>query len=399
MDNLEIKRNKKDEYEDNKSFPFLLDELQTKYPQFIGLTKNSKNSDWVKCLRKHQEYNDKNSNYLKLKEINCNVNKTFDPLKKDIYEPIVLRGFYKDTNAFKKWNLNTLPSIFGNNKTTIECYYNYIHFMNASVNYTKKYNMKEFIDSFKKELIYMGEQSIYNFDSKQLNKDIYNQRLTTEPMDSVIFMGYNANSHTHIHSGGNRTYILNQVIGTKTMFFFDLNDNIEHGFGISSPFIDSTFIHDYNNKNSVRDMGLHIQHLDHKNLTLYKVTLYPGDSIAIPPWWWHNATCDGISLSITDKIDRNHYNQIYKYPILLYHDLVSNYLRPALVEKYIPKSYKHNIKFICICLYLINILLIYIPFYLICKYYNTDIYLNKYFIFFIFIIANLAIHYRGWRII
>ena len=383
---MEIKQDKNKKRLDFK-FDLLLDELYRKYPQFIHLTVKSKNSDWEKCLRKHDEYNDKNSNYLKLKEINCNINKTFDPLNNDISEPIVLRGFYKDTDAFKKWNLNTLPSIFGNNKTMIECYDNYIDFMNASVCYTKNYNMKEFIDNCKKELIYMGEQSIDDFDSKQLNKDIYNQRLTTEPMDSVIFMGYNANSHTHIHSV-NQTYILNQIIGTKTMFFFDLNDNIENGIGLPSPFShDRKFIINYNTMEPA-----HIRHLHHKNLTLYKVTLYPGDSISIPPWWWHDARCNGLSLSITEKFDRNYYNQIYKYPILLYNDFVLKYLRPDLVEKYIDCN-ECCIAFFSIFLYLIYILLIYIPFYLICKYYNIDIYLNKSFIFFIFILANLIIHW------
>ena len=58
--------------------------------------------------------------YLKIEEYD---NKT--SLKNyNFKNPLVLRGFCKNTNAYRNWNTKTMPQIFGTNKVEVECYLN-----------------------------------------------------------------------------------------------------------------------------------------------------------------------------------------------------------------------------------------------------------------------------------
>lgn len=323
----------------DKDQPFLkffkqkmLNKLKKTYsPIFDDINLKSTNNDWINSINNFDEFNNKTTNYLKFKELDCNLNKKFDPSQHTINEPIILRGFYKDTHAFNKWNKDNLADKFGKHKTTVEFYQGYIDFFNNDVSIEKKYNISQFLEKMDKEteLLYIGEQSLSDFKKNSLYRDNDNPRIQNKPYDSVIFLGNrNAGSHTHLHLAP-LDYILNQVIGTKTMYFFELNDNIDQNIGISSPFNQHRkFIFDYNKFES-----FNLRFINHQKLKIYKVQLYPGDSIFIPPWWWHNAVCNDFSLSITDKYDRDNNSFFYKYPNLFYNEFVLRVLKPDVAQE------------------------------------------------------------------
>ena len=242
-----------DTYFKNKSFlkfskQHQINILRNNYPLlFKHINFNSTDTDINNCVKKQEEYNNKNAKYLNLKEVDCNLNKKFNPFEYTINEPIILRGFYKDTIAFNKWNKDNLPQKFGKNKIKTEYYLNYLSLINHEVDCVKKYNMSQFLEKMNKEYLYIGETSIDHFKKNSLYDDLDNPRIKiNDTFDTVVFCGNkNTGSHTHIHLQA-YDYILNQVIGTKTMYLFDLNDNIDQNIGLSSPFNNSTrFIFDY----------------------------------------------------------------------------------------------------------------------------------------------------------
>jgi hypothetical protein len=310
--------------------------LKNKYPLlFDDINLKSTNNDIYNCVKKIEDYNNKNTNYLKLKELDCNFKKDFDPNKYIINEPIILRGFYKNSIAYNKWNKDNLSEKFGKKKIQCESYNDYFSFLLNEVDNDKYLNMSEFLEKKDTEFLYIGEISINDFKKPSLYRDTHNPSIDIEPFDTVIFCGNpNAGSHTHIHLEP-FDYILNQVIGTKTMYLFDLNDNIEQNLGISSPFnIHSRFIFDYNKFDTVN-----LRLIKHQKLKIYKVTLYPGDSIIIPPWWWHNGICNDFSLSITDKYERDP-SFFYKYPYLFYNHTITTILKPKSMFKFL--NYIHT---------------------------------------------------------
>ena len=289
----------------------IIADLQTYYPIFKNINYYSSINEFKHIIDKQRLYNDNNTKYHKLKEIDCNINTHYNPLTSP-NEPIILRGFGKDIPAFKKWNIDNLPQHFGDKKVNIEYYNSFLEYMTSEVSSIKKYSMKQYLDNKDKEYLYFGETCIRDFKKTSLIKDIQNPRIKHadyKDSTSVIFFGNKySGSASHIHIT-HFDYVLNQIIGTKTMYLFDLYDNhpkltLPSTFNKQRKFLmDSDFCDHVN-----------VNFINHPNFKIYKVTLNPGDSIIIPPWWWHNAISDELSFSITTKFMRSDTSYFYKYP-------------------------------------------------------------------------------------
>ena len=145
------------------------------------------------------------------------------------------------------------------------------------------------------------EYFTYNIDTKRSIENI------------LLFFGNNSRSGAHIHIGDD--YILNQIYGKKTIYIFDYYDNpLLETFGIFS-----------DRHNFLKD---NIFQLDHSKLKMYKVVLNEGDSLTIPPWWWHAARSHGVSISITKTYLRTSHLYLLKYPKIILMDfrlLCENY--------------------------------------------------------------------------
>ena len=145
------------------------------------------------------------------------------------------------------------------------------------------------------------EYFTYNIDTKRSIENL------------LLFFGNNSKSGVHIHVEDD--YILNQIYGKKTIYLFDYYDNpLLETYGIFS-----------DGNNFLKD---NIFQLDHSKLKMYKVVLNEGDSLTIPPWWWHAARSHGVSISITKTYLRTSHLYLLKYPkimLLFFIGLCENY--------------------------------------------------------------------------
>ena len=142
----------------------------------------------------------------------------------------------------------------------------------------------------------------------------------------MIFFGNNGKSGVHLHTG--HDYVLNQISGTKTVYMFDYRDNnMEfHGlFSDRSNFTKSNFFT-----------------MDKTNMKIYKALLEEGDSLMIPPWWWHNAISNGFSCSITKKYKRDDMSYIFKYPKIQL-IFIGEFFNCDLIFDFVEKHFKFSL--------------------------------------------------------
>tara|TARA_Y100001970_G_C13881920_1_gene674258 strand:- start:57 stop:758 length:702 start_codon:yes stop_codon:yes gene_type:complete len=144
-----------------------------------------------------------------------------------------------------------------------------------------------------------------------VNPHLENILLKHERHAVNLFIGNNASSGCHMHIEDN--YILNQVFGSKTIYLFDYDDS-NHMITKNCDSLKKTLGITYcEYKNFITENFFDLDHNKFNNL--YKVTLNPGDSLVIPPHWWHATNGHGINCSITNVIERKNLNYLY-YPTI-----------------------------------------------------------------------------------
>ena len=252
-----------------------------------------------KELKDKKDEKFKNVNYLKLKEFTWNKDIDKDQVEKfleKLDEPIVIRNYY-NSNAVKTWTEDTIADIFGDLVLPIEVYTSDTSYYNANKsNMDKELTVREYMEHMKKAerppYYYLAEVDLYEkmndpAMSSYILNDTYNDNEDkNDHQVESLYMGYYTTSGCHIHI--EEDYVLNQIIGTKEVILFDYHANEEHVtrkniFSDASNFIKEDFFE-----------------LDHNKLNdLYKVILNPGDSLFIPPWWYHTVRGSQFSCSVT----------------------------------------------------------------------------------------------------
>ena len=274
--------------------------------------------------------------YLKIDEIEYKNNKNINFY--DFKKPLIIRGLCKDIPAVNKWNKENLSETFGENKVPVEFFNNEDEFKYSLVDSIKEYSMKEFIQNISNEYLYMGEINLKEFNRSNLFKDVMNPIIDRKSSNSVLFLGNNAGSQTHIHIKDD--YILNQIFGEKTLYLFDYNDNINNGIIPGNPFTpDRRFVV---LSDEYWQQTFNLNNMDHSKLKLYKVVLKPGDSLFIPPWWWHNAISNGLSCSITKKYKRNDMSYIFKYPKIML-IFIAEFLNCDIIFDFVEEHFKFSL--------------------------------------------------------
>ena len=229
--------------------------------------------------------------YLKVKEVNSFLD------IKDLNEPILVKSGCSDMTAVKKWNLNYLLETIGDQEFKFEKYKKKkdMQIMKV-VGCSMRLSFSEFV---KKS--YEGKSPHFYFADKDL--DEYKDKLPDsiledisgkvdilfgEPEQNNIFLGVNCMTGCHIHIL--EDFILNQIVGDKIVYLFDYNENYVTPRNILT--------------NSFNFCKENFFKMDHSGKKIYKVVVKPGDSLCIPPWWWHATKGVDFSCSITKIIYR-----------------------------------------------------------------------------------------------
>ena len=311
------------------------------YKDYLEI-KNRKNKD-VQYLKVDEKVWDKDKTHKDIEEEFYNLNK-----------PLVLRGFFNKTIAARHWNKENISDIFPDIVVPCEVYNNHYHFYNGtksqrSVKNTMK-NCVEYIKSDKLPHLYMAEVELD--DVKHFNKknedivenrkaDLFNpnisKKLYSLQNGSTIYLGKDASSGCHVHVEEN--FILNQIFGEKTIYFFDYHDN-DHMITSSTSLVCS-----YNN--FIRE---NFFELDHSKMKIYKTTLKPGDSVMIPPWWWHATRGNGLNCSNTNIYIRRDLRYLFFKPLLFWLFILKYF---ALDEEKYELTLLHFIEIIAFIILLI----------------------------------------------
>jgi hypothetical protein len=125
-------------------------------------------------------------------------------------------------------------------------------------------------------------------------------------LEQSIYLG-DGYSSFHWHSTCHNA-ILNQVHGEKTLFF------IAPVHYLPSQAYFSEFIQELPNDFNEKLQGCSSLNctIDGKQIQLIKVTLQKGDSVFIPPHYWHNASGTSDSVSILHKHKRTDFSFVFE---------------------------------------------------------------------------------------
>lgn len=241
--------------------------------------------------------------YLKVKKV------SFFSEIKNFNEPILIKNGCHDMKAIKKWNYNYLKNKFKDNVLPVEVYSKRKDMEQIVVKDKRDLKMDIFFDKlFNNDppYLYFAELELENY-RKILDKDLfldvssYMDVQLTDLNHNLLFIGNNSKSGCHIHVTGD--YILNQVTGTKIVYIFDYNENYVQSRGLFNE------TSNFSKENFFK--------MDHSGKKIYKVILTPGDSLFIPPWWWHAVEGIGFSCSVTKVYTRNDYKYLNWKPFLI----------------------------------------------------------------------------------
>jgi len=243
--------------------------------------------------------------YLKLDEFN-NIDDIPDYY--NFEKPCVIRGGCKTMDIFsQKDRLNYIYEQLKNTTMNTEIYDQLkdMEMTNYKIELNEPFSKTyDYIINQKSPYRYIADVDLNRselFNRDLLNSLQYNIDKKRVNCGTLLFFGNNGCSGAHIHCAND--YILNQIVGKKTFILCDYYENNLETFSLSSE--------------RANFLKVNIANLDPSKYNLYKVELNPGDSITIPPWWWHATSSDEISLSITKTYDRSSHMFMFMYPRIL----------------------------------------------------------------------------------
>lgn len=226
---------------------------------------------------------------------------------KEFNMPLLIENGCNDMKAIKKWNDSYLKKKFKKNIFDIQRFKNINYSETTSLDKIEKMDFDSYLKVKNKiePHYYLAGRQLETY-GEGIPNDIFEDLkmkidIHRKPVEHLLFIGNNSKTGCHVHCDWD--YSINQIFGEKTVYLFDYYDNnnlklypIDH--------------HQYNfiKKNFFT--------LNHKLYKIYKVTLVPGNTLIIPPWWYHAVENNGYSCSVTKTFYRSHY-YLFKKPMLL----------------------------------------------------------------------------------
>lgn len=223
---------------------------------------------------------------------------------KDFNQPIVIRGLYQ--SKAMQMSSENIVKLFGDSKLPIEFYDTpETRFYDSDTGTATMKGLFEHWKTDKLPILYCAEVDLFKQNMSELLLETF-RNPNTEPKKVealMLYLGKNWGSDLHMHIRSD--FILNQVFGSKTVYIFSNYDN---------PNINKNSSFDMDKYNTPKEDFFS---LDHSQMKIYKVTLQPGDSLLIPPWYWHATRGHGINMSITQIYIRNDMSYLLTNPNII----------------------------------------------------------------------------------
>lgn len=223
---------------------------------------------------------------------------------KDFNQPIVIRGLYQ--SKAMQMSSESIIKLFGDTKLPIEFYDTpETRFYDSDTGTATMKGLFEHWKTDKLPILYCAEVDLFEQNMSELLLETF-RNPNTEPKKVealLLYLGKNWGSDLHMHIRSD--FILNQVFGSKTVYIFSNYDN---------PNINKNSSFDMDKYNTPKEDFFS---LDHSQMKIYKVTLQPGDSLLIPPWYWHATRGHDINMSITQIFIRNDVSYLLTNPNLI----------------------------------------------------------------------------------
>lgn len=244
------------------------------------------------------------------------VEKSFENVT-NFNEPFIVRNGCKHFPAYTKWDKKYISEHLSIN-TEIE-----YHVDKTNVGYCKTCN----IDTMYNELSENEDLYIRNvkFHNTLLSKDVFGHYKNL--LDQSIYLG-NGSSHYHWHSSC-KNVVLNQINGDKILYVISPIHYIPSlsYFNIGIQRASDTY---QNILKSCKDLKCIV---NEKEFIIEKVILKKGDSLFIPPFYWHNASGYNRSVSVVQEYSRKDFSFVKKD----FRFFITCYLAP-IYRYFIPKT-------------------------------------------------------------
>ena len=269
-------------------------------------------------------------------------NDLFIKLSNNFRNPVLIKGFLKDTNAVNNWNKDYLKNIIGDFKINILNNDDKLKIIN--------YKFNEFINKMETDNIYINNnhtilsnfpvlfndiKTKFNIFINTLNTNLRNIHIAN------LFIGYNKKDNltgSNMHCGGSGNFFC-MIKGTKRWTLIDPKYSCILKGRAASSGIHAQTLFDMPDTN----LSTYPEILEY--LPRYDIVLEPGDILWNAPWWWHRIeNGDGFNVGLAirnNKVTKLNIQNNLTYTLSGYTYLFYNSILIGLYEKIMFKKDKH----------------------------------------------------------
>ena len=269
-------------------------------------------------------------------------NDLFLKLSNNFRNPVLIKGYLKNTNAVNDWDKDYLKNIIGDFKINILNKNEKLKIENCKFN--------DFINNIETENIYINNNHTILSNFPVLFNDIKTKfNLLIDTLDTNLrnihianlFIGYNKKdglTGSNMHCGGSGNFFC-MIKGTKRWTLVDPKYSCILKGRAAKSGIHAQTLFDMPDT----DLSIYPEILEY--LPRYDIILEPGDILWNAPWWWHRIeNGDGFNIGLAirnNKVTKLNLQNNLTYTLSGYTYLFYNTILIGLYEKIMLKKDEH----------------------------------------------------------